>query len=85
MRDFTRMFLRLGMVLFLVVGCGYNLWYMKDIAEVNHQANIQKRYNPYHYNSAYNDVQTYEEENDTVEAEDIEEYYQNKRTINYPY
>lgn len=84
MRDFTRMFLRVAMFVFLLVGCGYNISYMKEIAELNHQANMKRRYNPYRYD--YNDdIQTYEEEKDTVEAEEVEEHYQETRTINYPY
>ena len=84
MRDFTRMFLRVAMFIFLLVGCGYNISYMKEIAELNHQANMERQYNPYRYN--YDDnIQTYEEEKDTVETTEIEEDYQDPRTINYPY
>ena len=62
MREFTRITLRILMVIFLLVGCGNNIYYLGKIAK-KHDA-----HKPYNYRSPY-----YSEPIDTDEPiEDLE-------------
>ena len=63
MREFTRMALRLLMVIFLVAGCVENVYYLGELTK-------NSNYNSYHsYSNRYNN-NTYQ---DAEEIEEIEE------------
>ena len=74
MREFTRITLRVLMCLFLLVGCGYNIYYMGDITKDNNYARYGKNGNIYPINyddNGYNEYQQPQEyvDGDTVEVE----------------
>ena len=62
MREFTRMVLRLAMVIFLVAGCVENVYYLGELTKNAHNTSYG-----YSRNSYYNRNNTY------VDAEEIEE------------
>ena len=62
MREFTRMALRLAMVIFLVAGCVENVYYLGELTKNAHNTSYG-----YSRNSYYNRNNTY------VDAEEIEE------------
>ena len=75
MRDFTRVTLRVLMCLFLLVGCGTNLYYLSNIADNNEYARYNSRnktrhkvtYDDYGYNEYQQPQSTVED--DTVEVD----------------
>lgn len=74
MREFTRITLRVLMCLFLLVGCGYNIYYMGAITEDNAYASYRHnraRHKVTYDDNGYNEYQQPQElvEGDTVEVE----------------
>lgn len=76
MRDFTRMFLRMLMVLFLVVGCVQNVCYFGKIVDegelVSQKSN--NRYKPSYYDDNYGQSTSevgYQESEDVVDGDTI--------------
>ena len=76
MRDFTRMFLRMLMVLFLVVGCVQNVCYFGKIADegelVSQKSN--NRYKPSYYDDNYGQSTSevgYQESEEVVDGDTI--------------
>ena len=76
MRDFTRMFLRMLMVLFLVVGCVQNVCYFGKIVDegelVSQKSN--KRYKPSYYDDNYGQSTSevgYQESEEVVDGDTV--------------
>ena len=76
MRDFTRMFVRMLMVLFLVVGCVQNVCYFGKIVDegelVSQKSN--NRYKPSYYDDNYGQSTSevgYQESEDVVDGDTI--------------
>lgn len=76
MRDFTRMFLRMLMVLFLVVGCVQNVCYFGKIVDegelVSQKSN--NRYKPSYYDDNYGQSTSevgYQESEEVVDGDTI--------------
>lgn len=76
MRDFTRMFLRMLMVLFLVVGCVQNVCYFGKIVDegelVSQKSN--NRYKPSYYDDNYGQSTSevgYQESEEAVDGDTI--------------
>lgn len=60
MREFTRMVLRLAMVIFLVAGCVENVYYLGELTK-NSNYNDYHSYGNRYGNSTYDDVDEIEE------------------------
>lgn len=76
MRDFTRMFLRMLMVLFLVVGCVQNVCYFGKIVDegelVSQKSN--NRYKPSYYDDNYGQSTSeigYQESEEVIDGDTI--------------
>ena len=76
MRDFTRMFLRMLMVLFLVVGCVQNVCYFGKIVDegelVSQKSN--NRYKPSYYDDNYGQSTSevgYQESEEVVDGDTV--------------
>ena len=72
MRDFTRMFLRMLMVLFLVVGCVQNVCYFGKIVDEGELAS--KKSNPPYYDDNYGQSTSdvgYQESEEVVDGDTV--------------
>lgn len=71
MREFTRLGLRILMILFLFVGCAHNVYHLQKMIDNSKYSSYHRRYNP-SYNSRYSSTRTQQYDNDE-EIEDIGE------------
>lgn len=75
MREFTRIILRVFMLLFLVVGCVQNVYYMADIAKDNEYSTYGRRHKKVetptvtYDENGYNEYQQREESVDTIKVD----------------
>ena len=56
MRELLRVGLRFIMILFLVVGCVHNAYYMGELAKNNEYERYRDNYKPIHYDDDIDDV-----------------------------
>ena len=75
MRNFTRLFLKTLMFLFLIVGCGHNIYYVGKLADATEYERRDNMRNSY-YDSPYN---YYEREAEATHA--VDDYQQNPDTV----
>jgi hypothetical protein len=71
MRGFTRMALRLAMVIFLVVGCVENVYYFGELTKNSTYGG----YNNYGSGNYYNRSSTYQNTDEIEEIEEVEDEY----------
>lgn len=70
MREFTRITLRILMVVFLLVGCGQNFYYLTKLTE--NASNTSYHRDRYNNNTYYDDVEEVEETEYPSQEENVE-------------
>lgn len=94
MREFTRIILRVFMLLFLVVGCVQNIYYMADITKDNEYSTYGRRHKKAERPSVTYDENGYNEyqqpnveQVDTIKVDLTQEEreYEMSRYARYPY
>ncbi len=89
MREFTRITLRLLMCLFLLVGCGANIYYLSEVTDDNDYASYRRKAKTRHsvtYDSnGYNEYQQPQSiiEYDTLKVDLTEDYPIQLREFHY--
>ena len=69
MRELLRVGLRFIMILFLVVGCVQNVYYMGELAKNNEYERYKDNYKPIHYDDDIDDEYVSDRNVDTVKTE----------------
>ena len=89
MREFTRITLRVLMCLFLLVGCGANIYYLSEVTDDNEYASYRRKAKTRHsvtYDSnGYNEYQQPQSniEDDTLTVDLTEDYQRPVREFRY--
>ena len=69
MRELLRVGLRFVMIMFLVVGCVQNVYYMGELAKNNEYERYRDNYKPIHYDDDIDDEYVSDRNVDTVKTD----------------